>query len=90
METKGTSILAEAGLSHDFLTGIPPLIQDVHAYFIQKGVDVREADTFFLFYEKSGWLSRRGNPILKWKPFAWRWILSIALHNPFAFDQRIH
>jgi hypothetical protein len=75
--------------AHDWLAGIPPQIQDVQAYFIQKGIDVHEADHFFLFYEKSGWLSRRGNPITKWKPFAWRWILSLSLQNPWSIDQRI-
>ena len=74
----------------DWLHGIPPRIQEVQAYFSQKGADMREADAFFLFYEKKDWMSRRGNPIRKWKPFAWRWILSIALQNPWRFDQRTH
>jgi len=33
---------------------MPPSIQDVKIYFSQKGMPDREAEHFFLFYEKNG------------------------------------
>lgn len=77
-------------LTMDWSPGIPPPIQDVQTYFVQKGASLREAEVFFLFFERAGWISRRGNPILRWKPFAWRWIQTITDHSPWRIDRSIH
>jgi hypothetical protein len=73
-----------------WLPNIPPRIEDVQAYFLQKGADMSEADCFFLYYEKHQWTSKRGKPITDWKPFAWRWIRTLAEDTPWRFDRHIH
>jgi hypothetical protein len=62
--------------------GIPPTIQDVVRYFQEKGMPEPEAETFFLFYEKRGWASRKGKFFKTWKNLAYRWIASVIHQNP--------
>lgn len=68
---------------------MPPKIKEVKIYFIQKGVDEKEAGKFFKFYEKKQWKSERGNPFKGWKPIAWRWIREVLSSKPWLFNRKI-
>jgi hypothetical protein len=69
---------------------MPPTIQDVKIYFSQKGMLETEAESFFLFYEKRGWRSKRGNYFKTWKNVAYQWIGTIVSNQPLLFDKTIH
>jgi len=49
---------------------MPPRVEEVKIYFNQKGMPEREAECFFLFYEKKLWKSRKGNFFRTWKHIA--------------------
>jgi len=68
---------------------MPPSIQEVKMYFSQKGMPISEAETFFLFYEKKLWKSRRGNYFKNWKSIARRWIYSVIEEAPWLFNRRL-
>jgi hypothetical protein len=73
----------------DFLLGesAPPTINEVKAYFLQKGIPELEAEHFFLLHEYRGWRTRKGSPIRNWKTAAYRWILGAWLWNPLLFEK---
>lgn len=71
-----------------FSKAMPPTIQDVKIYFSQKGMAEAEAETFFLFYEKKQWTSRKGRFFKSWKSIAFRWIASVLKDKPWLFDRR--
>jgi hypothetical protein len=73
-----------------FTDKFPPRIEEVKIYFIQKGVSEREAEVFFLFYEKKQWTSKKGNIFKSWKNIAYKWIASVLQKEPFLFDRLIH
>ncbi len=58
------------GLGRD----IPPTIQHVTIYFIQKGLTEQHAVSFFKQLEVLKWETLYGNPIRNWKTFALDWI----------------
>jgi hypothetical protein len=60
-----------------FVHHIPPRIEDVKGYFMEKGAPYREAEDFYHVYENRHWTSRKGNFIKNWKAVAFRWIASI-------------
>ena len=69
---------------------MPPAIQDVKAYFSQKGIPDLEADHFFLFYEKKHWMSKNGLHFKSWKNIARSWIMSVLSAKPWLFNKNIH
>jgi hypothetical protein len=71
-------------------TFFPPRIEDVKIYFSQRGLSEQEAECFFLFYEKKGWMSKNGNFLKNWKNTAYQWILCILKEEPWHFDKVIH
>lgn len=73
-----------------FSKHIPPRIEDVKIYFSQKGMQDLEAEAFFIFYEKKGWKSKKGNYFRTWKNIAYQWIGTIVSNQPLLFDKRIH
>ena len=73
-----------------FNPNMPPTIQDVQIYFSQKGMPDKEADHFFLFYEKKLWKSKKGQPLKSWKNIARSWIMSVLSVKPWLFDKSIH
>ena len=60
-----------------FVHHIPPRVEEVKGYFIQKGAPHQEAEAFYHVYENRHWISRSGNFIKNWKTVAYRWIASI-------------
>jgi hypothetical protein len=72
-----------------FSKAVPPTIQDVKAYFSQKGVSDREAEVFFLLHEKRQWTSKKGNVFKNWKAPAYRWIAGIWKLHPPLFEKTI-
>jgi hypothetical protein len=56
---------------------IPPRMEDVKGYFLQKGAPRREAEDFYHVYENRHWTSRTGKFINNWKVVAYRWIASM-------------
>jgi hypothetical protein len=71
------------------IKNMPPVIDEVKIYFSQKGVSNAEAETFFLFYEKRLWTSKRGNLYHEWKGLAFRWILQLMKETPWLFNRKI-
>jgi hypothetical protein len=55
---------------------IPPSLQHVSIYFIQKGFSDNDALDFFNHYESKRWLNKEGILIKNWKITAWEWIWS--------------
>lgn len=53
---------------------IPPVIEHIKIWFLQKGSSVDTALSFFKFYENKGWLNSRGKQICNWKTSAWEWL----------------
>ena len=51
----------------------PPDIEDVKAYFAEKGGTDAQAERFFAYYESNGWRVGK-NPMRKWKAAASGWI----------------
>jgi len=73
-----------------FPNSLPPRIEDVIIYFTQRGIPIAEAECFFLFYEKRGWKSKRGNFLKSWKNIAYQWILGIIKYESWRFNKEIH
>ncbi len=69
---------------------MPPRIEDVKIYFNQKGMPEMEAESFFLFYEKKLWLSKRGHKLRSWKTIAYAWIASVTTNQPWLINHLIH
>ncbi len=69
---------------------MPPRIEDVKIYFSQKGMNEKEAETFFLFYQFKHWRSKRGNFFKSWKGIAHGWIMSAIRAQPWLFNKNIH
>jgi hypothetical protein len=69
---------------------IPPKIEDVKIYFSQRGMPDREAEHFFLFYEKRLWKSKKGRFLKSWKNIAWNWISSVLHARPWLFNKNVH
>lgn len=72
------------------LTIFPPRVEEVRAYFNQKGMTEEEAECFFLYYEKKGWRSKRGNIIKSWKVTAYQWIAGVFKEEPWRFLRNIY
>jgi len=51
---------------------IPKDLQEVEAYFKEKGFDIKEAINFFEYYESNGWKVGK-NQMQKWKASASKW-----------------
>jgi hypothetical protein len=73
-----------------FAAYFPPRIEEVKIYFLQKGVPEKEAEQFFLFYEKKGWISKKGNFLKNWKSTAYKWVASVLQKEPHLFNRQIH
>jgi len=56
---------------------IPPLIEHVKIYFLQKEVSPEEAEIFFDHFERLKWNTKNGTPIKNWKAFANEWIWNL-------------
>jgi hypothetical protein len=54
---------------------IPPAIKHVHIYFLQNGLEVKDADVFLKKMAKQKWRTKKGHPCHNWKAYAFRWIL---------------
>jgi len=68
-----------------FVHHVPPCLDDVKSYFIQKGVPHAEAEDFYHVYENRHWISRTGNFIKNWKVVAFRWIATL-LKTPLPYS----
>lgn len=53
---------------------IPPQINHVIIYFLQKGKSEKDALDFFYYYSEVKWRNRTGHLIKDWKMHAWEWI----------------
>ena len=73
-----------------FMSKMPPRIEEVKIYFNQKGIGEREAEAFFLFYEKRNWMSKKGNLFRNWKSIAYRWVTSVLYNQPHLFNRKVH
>ena len=45
----------------------PPNIEDVRAYFKEKGYSLQAANKFFEYYDTMGWRGANNAPVLNWK-----------------------
>lgn len=73
-----------------FTRKIPPRIEEVKIYFLQRGIPEKEAEEFFLFYEKKLWTSKNGNFFKNWKNIAYKWVATVLRNKPVLFDRLIH
>lgn len=51
---------------------VPPTREDVKAYFSEKGFTI-DPDTFFDYFNESGWIDSNGKPVQNWKQKAITW-----------------
>jgi hypothetical protein len=66
----------------------PPSVEEVRAYFDQRGLPAKEAECFFLFHEFKEWKNRKGEYLQNWKQFAQNWISSLLKHEPWRFNTK--
>jgi hypothetical protein len=57
-----------------FGNSVPPLMEHVIIYFLQKNSS--QASAFFDHYKKRKWKNKRRQKIANWKICAWEWILN--------------
>ena len=50
----------------------PPTREEVKSYFAEKGFSIN-ADTFFDYFNESGWIDSNGKPVQNWKQKAITW-----------------
>lgn len=53
-----------------------PSLEELISYFKAKGVDNKEAEKFFNYFESNGWLIGGKTPMKNWKAAANNWILN--------------
>jgi len=53
---------------------IPPTVEEVIAYFAEKGCNEKFARRSFEHYDVAGWKDVKGNPVASWKQKMLRWI----------------
>ncbi|MBN7818027.1 hypothetical protein [Algoriphagus pacificus] len=53
---------------------IPPSLDLVKIYFIQKGASESEAERFYSVHQNNNWKTVKGRPIRYWKGWANEWI----------------
>ncbi|QQL50172.1 hypothetical protein [Mucilaginibacter ginkgonis] len=67
-----------ASLSEKLISGfgysIPPLLEHVTMYFLEKGSSILEIDRFLSCYQRTNWHTKRGYKIKDWKVVANEWI----------------
>ena len=68
----------------------PPSMEHVKTYFSQKGMNEREAEHFYLFYQMKQWRSSKGNLLTNWKSPAYRWIMAAIRLQPELFNRAIY
>ncbi len=61
-------------LINGFGEEVPPLLDHVIIYFLQKNESRETAIEFYNHYADKKWKNRRGNQIRDWKVHAWFWI----------------
>ena len=54
----------------------PPTLEQVKSYFASKGMNEREAEHFFGFYQLMQWRNKKGEILTRWKKAAVIWIQS--------------
>lgn len=62
------------GLKNGYGNEVPPEIEYVYIYFLEKGFAKEHALCFFEHYQQKCWLNPTGKLILDWKRCAWQWI----------------
>lgn len=55
---------------------VPPHIEHVIIYFLQKGQNKLVAIEFFHHYSIRKWKNQRGKKVRNWKIHAWAWVWS--------------
>ncbi|VTP95862.1 hypothetical protein [Sphingobacterium daejeonense] len=56
---------------------VPPKIEHVRIYFLQKDQSAAFAQEFFDHYQSRNWKNRQGTRLSNWKSTAWEWILKV-------------
>ena len=51
---------------------VPPTLEDVKAYVLEKGYHV-DAEYFFKYYDEGNWIDSKGNPVKNWKQKLLTW-----------------
>ena len=68
---------------------IPPAVEHVHIYFLQNGLEIKEADTFLKKMAKQKWQTKKGFRCHNWKAYAFRWILRNKIKPKLSVNTRI-
>ncbi|MFC4872080.1 hypothetical protein [Negadavirga shengliensis] len=66
------------GVNEGFGMEIPPLLEHVKIYFLQKELSLEEAEIFFHHHENIKWNTKKGTPIKNWKAYANEWIWNLS------------
>jgi len=73
-----------------FVHHVPPKVEEVKGYFIQKGIPHQEAEDFYHVYENRHWTSRKGSFIKNWRTAAYQWIASILKTTSHCLQEARH
>ncbi len=60
---------------------IPPCLEHIIIYFVQKNSSVSEAHIFFSHFNNSNWKTRKGKQIKNWKVLAADWIWNLRFNK---------
>lgn len=60
---------------------MPPLIEDVHSYFLTRESTNDQANKFFNYYESNGWLIGGKTKMKNWEAAARNWIINSQSFN---------
>lgn len=60
---------------------IPPPLEHVHIYFLEKGHPANEAERFFNYYQSNGWKVGGKAKMKDWKAAARNWMLNIKKYE---------
>lgn len=65
--------MGEVKVKSGFGNQIPPDMEHVMIWFLQKGSNEISALSFYKYYEDQRWLNSKGRVIKDWKMTAWEW-----------------
>lgn len=54
---------------------IPPELEHVRIYFLEKNVSLEISDSFYEYYNSKEWRSNSGKKLKNWKSLAWEWYM---------------
>jgi len=72
----------ENNKTSSLIKNVPPTLDLVKAYFLEKNISELEAEKFFNYYNSNGWLVGGKTPMKDWQAAIRNWILNLDKFNP--------